>query len=342
MSKEVKIGIILILALASGIWGFNYLKGINLFGSPTGYYSIYENTGGLAVSSFVVYSGNKVGRVNSITLEVDSNNLTAAKWRVDFSVDNPDLFVPKNTIAKIGSSDLLGSKAIQLILGDSEEEAEVGKPLDGELQTDITAAVRAELEPLKKKTEELVGEVDLFLGSVRAIFEDDATQSLPQAFKSLENSLKTLETTSLRIDGMVAENREKFGSVMSNIKDLTYTFKMNSGAIDTIITNFSSISDSLAQVQFATVINKVQNTMTSVADITDKINNGDGTMAQLINSDSLIVEIQRSNKELQYLLNDIYSHPKKYLSFSVIERKDKDGFSKKEEERIKELINQEK
>ncbi len=55
-----------------------------------------------------------------------------------------------------------------------------------------------------------------------------------------------------------------------------------------------------------------------------------------------MVELQQSNQELQYLLNDIYTNPKKYLSFSVIGRKDRNGFSDREEDRIKEIIQEEK
>ncbi len=78
-----------------------------------------------------------------------------------------------------------------------------------------------------------------------------------------------------------------------------------------------------------------------MAEITQKINTGQGSLGQLLNSDSLVVELQQSNQELQYLLNDLYTHPKKYVGFSLIGRKDRNGFSNKEEDEIKELIQEE-
>lgn len=341
MSKEVKIGLLLLVAIVAAIWGMNYLKGINLFSDQKGFYSIYENTAGLTVSSSVVYQGNKVGRVKSIELYVDSTGSEDAGWLITYSIDNQELFIPDDSKAEIGGG-LLSSKVIALKLGDSNKEAEVGSALTGSIQQDIAEQVTAELEPLKQSIEKLVGSVDKVVVSVSAIFEDDATQGLPLIFESLQRSMSTLEVTFNRVDGMVEENRDAFGAVMSNVESITGTFNENSGALDTIISNFANISDTLAQIEFATIIYGLNQTMGELAEITDKINNGDGSLSQVLNSDSLIVEIEQTNQELQYLLNDIYTNPKKYLGFSVIGRKDRNGFSAREEDRIKELIQEEK
>lgn len=341
MSKEVKIGLVVLVAIVGGIWGLNYLKGVNLFSNQTAFYSIYKNTAGLAVSSSVVYQGNKVGRVKNIELHVDSMGNEEAGWLIEFTIDNPNLFIPENTIAEIGGS-ILSSKVIELKLGDSMKPAEEGSMLEASIQQDIAEQVTAELEPLKQSIEKLVGSVDKVVVSVSAIFEDDATQGLPQIFESIQRSMSTLELTFNRVDGMVEENRDVFRSVMSNVENITGNFNENSGALDTIINNFASISDTLAQIEFATIIYGINQTIGELAEITDKINNGDGSLAQVLNSDSLILEIEQTNQELQYLLNDIYTNPKKYLGFSVVGRKDRNGFSSKEEDRIIELIREEK
>ena len=60
MTKEVKIGLIGIAALAMLIYGINYLKGINMFQSANYYYVEYTNINGLAGSSPVFANGFKV------------------------------------------------------------------------------------------------------------------------------------------------------------------------------------------------------------------------------------------------------------------------------------------
>ncbi len=355
MSKEAKIGLVVLISLVSGIWGLQYLKGVNIFSSQESFYSVYDNTGGLTVSSAVQYAGAKVGRVKAISLyhensqEVDSaeNNsdqkdslIYKPKWLIEFTVDNKNLHITKNTIAKIEGNPLSAS-VINLILGDSTM-AVPGDTLMGKTKNDLTETFTRELETLKKSIENLVGGVDGVVENVNAIFKDDATQGLPEVFSSLKRSIASLETTFQQVNNLLAENKEKFGNSMGNVEKITENFKNNTGKIDTILSNLSSVSDSISQIEFISITNRLNSTMAEVASITEKINNGDGTLGQLINSDSLVIEIEQTNRELQYLLNDISTNPKKYLGFSVIGRKDRNGFSNKEEDRIREIIKKEK
>lgn len=343
MSKEAKIGLIVLAAVVLGFWGVQFLMGKNIFSSSKTFYSVYNNTGGLTSGSIVQFAGAKVGRVNSVNLYMDSTNTdenALPEWLVEFTVDNKDLDITTNTIAKIEGNPLSSSVINLIISGDSL--ALSGSTLKGTPKDDLTETFTRELETLKASIQHLVGGVDGVVENINAIFKDDATQGLPEVFSSLKRSIASLETTFTKVNNLLAENKTKFGNSMGNLEDITESFKDQSGKIDTIMTNFSLVSDSLAQIQFAVIVNKVNKTLDEVASIAEKVNNGEGSLGQLINSDSLVVELQQSNQELQYLLNDIYTNPKKYLSFSVVGRKDRNGFSDKEEDRIKEIIQEEK
>ena len=52
-------------------------------------------------------------------------------------------------------------------------------------------------------------------------------------------------------------------------------------------------------------------------DITKKINRGEGSLGMLVNDDSLYIELEKSSRELNLLLEDIRMNPKKYVKFSV-------------------------
>jgi len=210
MSKEAKVGLLVLVAILAGIWGFNYLKGVNLLNrNNLNLYAVYDNVGGLSSSSPVSYKGLTIGKVNKIA--IDSTEYR--KLRVDFSIVNKDILVPADSKAKIISS-LLGSASIEIVLGDDPNTAEQNSELESDIEADLTQAFRQELEPIKLKTEQLMEDVDRFLVILKGIIEDDASKSLPEAFKSLSRSLKTLETSSARVDGMIAENRE-------DLKELT-------------------------------------------------------------------------------------------------------------------------
>tara|TARA_R110002124_G_scaffold230911_1_gene396116 strand:- start:370 stop:609 length:240 start_codon:yes stop_codon:yes gene_type:complete len=68
ISKEVKVGIMSIFALAMLYLGFHILKGSDIFSRTYKYYVIYDDIDGLTVSNPVLLNGLTVGRVQSIKL----------------------------------------------------------------------------------------------------------------------------------------------------------------------------------------------------------------------------------------------------------------------------------
>ena len=50
ISREVKIGFVAIITIAVLIWGWNFLKGINIFKPTTTYYAVYNDIQGLIES----------------------------------------------------------------------------------------------------------------------------------------------------------------------------------------------------------------------------------------------------------------------------------------------------
>ena len=57
-TKEIKIGLAFVCALAFLIWGINFLKGVNLFTPSNHYYLKYESVDGLVVTEFPGYIVN--------------------------------------------------------------------------------------------------------------------------------------------------------------------------------------------------------------------------------------------------------------------------------------------
>src|SRR5690349_17455104 len=94
------------------IWGINYLKGKNFFFKRKTVYAIYNQVDGLASSNPIEINGLKVGQVGEVKfLEGDTGRILVSMWI------ETDLKIPKNSVAKIVSADLMGSKAVRIILG---------------------------------------------------------------------------------------------------------------------------------------------------------------------------------------------------------------------------------
>src|SRR5665213_2087248 len=151
-SKEIKAGILVVVSIAVFIFGFNFLKGKNFFSERRVFYAIYPNVAGIVEANPVQLNGFKVGRVKDIQLL--GNN---GKIIITIAISDTKLNIPKNTVAKIVSSTLLGDKAIQLIPSDSKEFANDGDTLIGSVEESLQASVNATVQPLKIKAEKLIG-----------------------------------------------------------------------------------------------------------------------------------------------------------------------------------------
>ena len=318
-------------------FGVNYLKGFNPLAQQDHFYGVYDKIEGLAVSNPVLVNGYKVGQVT----RVEFHNTGDGSLLVEFTVDHSELDIPINTQAQIFSSDLFGSKAIQLIRGDSPDFAQNGDPLIASNQEDITEAVRKELAPLRSKTDQLIAGVDEILTNMKKVFEDDATLGLPSTFESINRTFNTLENTAIQLDSLVIENRAVLNSVMNNLDGLAENLNKNNDELENIIHNFSDISDSLVTADVAGTLSKADLAFENITEITNNAKAGKGTLGKIIVNDSLYNGLVATNVELQELLDDLQLNPWKYVRVSLFGRKQEAKMSKVDIKRMRKMIREE-
>ena len=318
LSKEVKIGLATVVAFACFIYGFNYLKGKNFFAAQNKFYAIYGDIDGLVEANPLIISGYKVGIVSDITL---SDNL-AEGVVVTMLLDNK-IKIPKNSIARIVSSDIMGSKAIQLILGNSPEYLVDGDTLLGEKEENLKQSVNKTIAPLQKKAESLISSIDSVMFVVQDILNKDARKNLSGSFESINRTFRTLEKTSIKLDDLIDSEKAKISNIITKASHLATTLADNSEDISNILKNFSAISDSLKRSKIVSVISNANTTLAQTSEIAQKINRGEGTLGLLVNNDSLYRKLDKSAEDLDKLLVDLQLNPKRYVHFSAFGRKEK-------------------
>ncbi len=316
--KEVKVGIVTSLAIACFIYGFNFLKGKNLFSSQRKFYAVYNDIDGLVEANPLMINGFKVGLVGGIKLAND----TTGNIIVTLILDN-DVNVPKNSVAKVVSSDILGSKAIQLILGKGNNFASSGDTLMSAQEDNLKAAVNKTIAPLQKKAEGLITSIDSVMVVVQQVFNESARQNLAKSFENIKLAITSLETTSFRLDTMVLSEKVKISSILNKVNMLATTLANNSDKLGNIINNFSNISDSLAKSNLTAAINNANVVLNQASTIMTKINSGQGTIGMLVNNDSLYRKLDKSTEDVDRLLNDLRINPERYVHISVFGRKDR-------------------
>ena len=319
VSKEVRVGIIVVVSVALFIYGYNFLKGNDLFSRQTTLYGVYNNIGGLVESAPVTLNGFKVGLVKKIQLLPGDVN---ERILVSFLINN-DVPVSKNSIARIVDSGLLGGKEIQLLIGDGKETVQNGDTLSTAIVEDLKTSVSNQIAPLKIKAESLISSIDSVMSVIQVVMNKDARENLSKSFASIKHSLETFEKTSLRLDTLVASQQYKISSIFSKIESITGNLANNNDKLTKILTNFASISDSLAKSNLKSTINNANLALADAASIMNKIKKGEGSVGMLINNDSLYRKLDSSAAGLDKLMEDIRINPDRYLHFSVFGKKDR-------------------
>ena len=298
------------LSVVLFIWGLNFLKGKNIFTTQKEYVAIYARISSLVEGNPVQVNGFKVGQVSKVYFH--PNGL--GKVVVRFTVSEETVRLPFDTEAMIYSSDLLGSKAIELVLGkDTAYFFEAGDTLLSSVELELADQVNQQIAPLKKKTEELISSVDSAVIIVQKILNNEVMEHIGKGFESFQRSFVTFERIAVSMDDLVRENKGKLNDIFSKIQSITVNFNNNNEQLTNVIQNLSSISDSIAKADFATTLNNVNDALNATSEIMMKINNGEGTIGMLLNDDKLYNELSMAAIDLNMLLLDMRLNPGKYM-----------------------------
>lgn len=310
-SRELKTGAVVILVIIVFIWGFNFLKGHNVFdGRSNTYFTRYANVQGLSTASPVTVNGYQIGRV--VDISFDEVPERRGELVVKFSIEKSFDF-GKSSIAKIYSASLMGGKSLAIIPSYDSEIAESGDFLKGEIESDIFSSVGEKLNPLQAKLESVITSADSLLVNINQILDVDSRNHIKSTIASLDGAMVNLERLTLNSELLVIENRKSLRSSMENVEHVTK--------------NFSSLSDTLVEANLGGLLAKIDSTMANLNSISMKIDNADGTIGKFVNDPAVYDNLDKATKELGELLEDLKLHPKRYVHVSVFGKKEKEYVS---------------
>ena len=324
VSKEFKVGLLVVLGILLLYVGVSFLKGNAIFGKNREYFAVFDNANGLKTSNEVQINGVKVGMVNSVALHPQ----TPEKILVKFVVIDDELLIPKGSYVEFISSDFMGTKALDLRLNtepvSNAEYYHVGDTLQSMVETGIADQISEELLPLKKKTEELIGSVEGIIGSINSFWDTSASYTIDESLYEFRDGISKFGDLANSLTVLIEKETKVVDDVLHNTESITSNLASKSDEINHTIDNFSAISDTLAATDIKSVILETQQTLIELNGVLTKVNNGEGTIGALLHTDSLHIELMQTNQAIQDLLNDMEANPNKYVHFSLFGRKMKD------------------
>jgi len=305
ISKEVRTAILVLSALILLIVGYNYLKGNNLLDKDRNFYAVYDNVEGLAPGAGVTINGLTVGKVLDIRFAD-----TQGKLVVHFSVDT-DFEFSNQSLAQVYGIGFISGKNLA-ILPDFEggRPAKDGDTLISSIENGILDVVNERLVPLQATIESAIMDTDSLVKSVNSVLNEDTQSNLKSAIADFSIIAKELKTTSRSANALLNNNQNKLENTLSNL--------------DKVTTDFSVISGKLSQIELETLIGNMEKLMTDFQGIANNLQTGEGTAGKLLQDDQVYVNLERSTKQMELLLEDMRLNPKRYVHFSLFGKKAKE------------------
>ena len=303
LTKEIKTAILVIVSIFLFIWGYNFLKGKDLFDSSTRVYVVYDNVAGLVNSAPVTLNGLAIGKVNSINIQPDGKLLVEMQITTDFPI-------AKSSVAEIYDSGLVGGRQIAIKPNFQDKDyIKTGDYLKASSKLGLTDALAQQLEPLQYKVQKLLDNADVLFTNVNEILDEKTKQNLKNSIAELNKTLSEFSVASKNINEMIADNNSKINSTMTNF--------------DKTAANFSKMSDSLAKANLGQTVKNLEKTLANVDKIMTDIEQGKGTMGKLMKDDAMYNNFTNTSKELELLLQDVRLNPTRYVNVSVFGKKNK-------------------
>lgn len=297
LTKEIKIALVAIVGILVMYFGINFLKGMNLFSTNNAYYMTFDDIQGLGASTPIYADGYKVGTVDG--LEYDYKENGPIKVKVDI---NKDLRIPQGSKGEI-VKDLMGNLQVNLLLANNpRERVEPGGVIPGAVNGGMMDKA-ANLIPVVEK---MLPKLDSILTSVNALLADPA---LAASLHNVETITSNLTVSTRELNTLMAGlNKQVPGMI---------------GKANGVLDNTNRLTANLASLDVQGTLNKVNQTLESAHQFTEKLNSNQGSLGLLMNDTKLYDNLTSTMSHADSLVIDLKAHPKRYVHFSVFGRKDK-------------------
>ena len=305
LSKEIKTAILVISGVLLFIFIFYYLKGENLLDSSKKITAIYDNVEGLAPSSAVTINGHKIGKVQSIKFTNDRSG----KLSVTMLIDN-DFEFSINSKAQLYEAGLIGGKAIAIIPAfDGAVSVQSGDSLSSDVKPGLTDLVNQRLTPLQEKIEIMMVSADSLLMNLNDVFDTKTKKSIKLSISELSGTIASFKSTSESLNGMFIDNKSAIGETLTNFNKIS--------------SDLTTLTSSLAASDLEAIMANLKSTISNFDQLLSSIEKGEGSVGKLMTDDAIYNNLEGATKQLELLLEDMKLNPKRYVHFSLFEKKAK-------------------
>ena len=283
-SKEVQIALVAIVGIIVLFFGMKFLKGMFLFSTDDSYYVEFDDISGVSASCPVYANGYRVGVVEDVIFNYDSQDKIVAVLGLD-----KQLRLPKASTAEI-ASDLLGNVKLELKFGPNPVDVmEPGDTLYGKKQSGALG-----------KAADMLPQIENMLLMNPAI---------ANSLHNVDQITAHLVTTTNELNRLTASLNQQMPGTLTKV--------------DGLLDNTTTLTKNLSELDIAMTMAKVNNTLQNVEQMTAKLNSNEGTIGLLMRDQELYRNVTSTMGHVDSLMIDLKQHPQRYVHFSLFGRKNK-------------------
>lgn len=332
LSNETKIGILAIAAIALGIWGFKFLKGINVLKSSQTFYIRYKNVEQLRPSSPVFISGLQVGMVKDIYIDPEDDKTIITVINLDRNLD-----IPKSAVATIISASIMGGKAIDLEITNPCSGKDCAQ--DGDF---LQGKTKGFFESVVGNPEEMDVYLERLKVGLTAIYDSIADPNDPRGFGrtlvSLQHALNNIALLTSKINNFLDASSAGLTATANNTAEITRAIRDNNKSIAAMLENMAAVSQQLKDAgidktgqktailldsitltmgALRQTLNTTQSAVAKLDTLSAGLAEGKGSVGMLLKDPELYENMVRLSRHLQLLTQDLRLNPKRYNTVKV-------------------------
>lgn len=278
-SREIKVGVLAVICAGILYFGFNFLKGVNIFSPTDCYYGFFERSNGLTEQAPVYILGHKVGLVE--TVQYDFTKTPA--FTVGVNIDK-GIVLPRGTEMALIADGLLGGAAIELKLPTMPNRAMPYQRGDT-LPTVVTPGLIDNLQTgILSHLDSLLIEANTLLGTLNNEMEQG----------SLHNSLQYIEQLTANLN--VSAN---------DLRRLTHNQLPE--MMNKVDTTLSDLQVVMAAVRKAEIENTIAELNTAIQSVNTALKSEDGTLGLLLNDKALYENLNTTLEDLDKVMLNVDS-----------------------------------
>ena len=291
-SREVKVGVLAIVCAGILYFGFNFLKGVNIFSPTDCYYGYFERSNGLTEQAPVYILGHKVGLVESINYDFTRTPAFVVGVTIDKGIK-----LPIGTEMALIADGLLGGSAIEFILPQTQSAEAY---LWGDtLPTIVVPGLMENLQTgLLAKMDSLLSETNHLIATLNSEVEEGSLRATLQNIERLTDDLKNSG---------------------QDIRRLTHD--QLPGIISKIDTTMSDLHTIVADVRDAEIQNTIANLDSAINTLNQVLKSEDGTLGLLLNDTELHDNLNTALKDLDNAVLNVDSVVMSIKARSFIKKK---------------------